>query len=879
MPIALEEPVKSELLRMEREGIIERIDSSKWVSNMVVVRKPDGGIRICCDLSLANEAVIPDRYPLPTLEELTTDFSGAKYFSKLDLKWGYLQVKLHEEARDITGMVTPLGLFHWTRMPFGLSSAPSAFQKIIAIIIKDCEGSKNLLDDIAVWGKTKAEHDSRLDRVLRRLDNFNVRLNSSKCLVGVNEMDYIGHHFSEKGVKPLQSNVDAILSMPQPKDKKHLASFLGAAGYYMKFVPDFASIARPLRELMKADTDWIWTAECAASFENLRDKIANPPVLAHFNPDAMTFVTSDASADAIGAVLSQISEGADRPVAYASRALTPTERNYSATEREALASIWACERWHFYLYGRYFTIRTDHQALTTLLSAKGVGRRPMRLMRWADRLLQYHFRVEHLPGKSNTVADMLSRHAEAKETSSLDPGDSAKLSTVFGNSQLAAITPQELADATRKDKTLEKATEFIISGWPSKCPLESLTSFFSVRDELSIYGGCIYRGERAYIPQTLRARVLQLAHEGHPGITRMKQRLRDTAWWPGADREVESFVKSCTACIESNKSGSNLPTPPLQPVEYPARPWQKIALDIVGELTGVSEHHRYLLVLVDLHTKWPEVRATSTITTTAVREFLTDCFTRWRLPEELITDNGRQFISCEFETFLGQHGIRHRKTAFYHPQANGAVERFNRVVKDCLKTARAEDTPIKEALRAMLAAYRATPHATTGRSPAELMCGRKMVLPLEVLKAKPKKHVRIEDPTRRVLDQQQKQKRYADEKRHAQFVQLNAGDWVRVRIQVRNSKLDKYWSEPKRIKKMLTPATALLDDGTRWNALHLRRQEPPEFTEDEHEGWSELQPEESTVPKPIPQAEQEPIPVRRSTRHRQLPARLRDYEL
>ena len=205
----------------------------------------DGGVRICCDLSLVNEAVIADGYPLPTLDELTNDFAGAQYFSKLDLKWGYLQVPLHENTRNLTGMVTPLGLYRWNRMPFGLRSAPSAFQKIIARIIKDCQGSKNL-DDIAIWGRSKSEHDARLVQVLKRLDSYNVRLNAAKCLFGVREMDFIGHHFSVEGVKPLQSNDKAILNMPTPTNQKQLASVLGAAGYYMKFVPCFAEIARPL---------------------------------------------------------------------------------------------------------------------------------------------------------------------------------------------------------------------------------------------------------------------------------------------------------------------------------------------------------------------------------------------------------------------------------------------------------------------------------------------------------------------------------------------------------------------------------------------------------------------------------------------------------
>jgi len=238
----------------------------------------------------------------------------------------------------------------------------------------------------------------------------------------------------------------------------------------------------------------------------------------------------------------------------------------------------------------------------------------------------------------------------------------------------------------------------------------------------------------------------------------MKQRLRDTAWWPGIDIQVKNFVKSCVACIESNKSGSNIAKPPLQSIAYPERPWQKLALDIVGELHGLPDSHRYLMVLVDLHSKWPEIRLTSGITTSNVRDFFAKCFTRWGLPEEIITDNGRQFISLEFEEFLKQHGIKHLKTSLYHPQANGAIERFNRVVKDCLKVSHAEGTQPKDALRAMLASYRATAHATTGVSPAELMLGRKMILPLDVLRPKPQKRVHFADPTPRVAKQQQKQK-------------------------------------------------------------------------------------------------------------------------
>ena len=394
----------------------------------------------------------------------------------------------------------------------------------------------------------------------------------------------------------------------------------------------------------------------------------------------------------------------------------------------------------------------------------------------------------YLPGRSNSVADMLSRYTFAPiGISEADPGDTAGLSTIFGSSKLAVITHKELAVATEEDTMLKLVLNYVTKGWPSKNNSCEIRPYWMVRDELTTVSGCLFRGKRACVPEKLRAGVLQLAHEGHPGIYRMKQRLRDTAWWPGVDRAAAQHVKVCTACIVSNKAGTNVPTPPLQLVEYPARPWQKVALDIVGELKWLPENHRYLLVLVDLHSKWPEIRATATITSNVVKEFLADCFARWGLPEQIQTDNERQFVSQEFQEFLLQHGVWHCKTALYHPQANGAVEQFNRVVKDILKTARGDDTLPKTALRAMLAAYRTTPHATTGVTPAELMLGRKIRSTLDLLNQKRLKKVRLADTTTRVEQQQRRQKRYADESRNARPVQLTSGHWVRVRVQVRDS--------------------------------------------------------------------------------------------
>jgi len=285
----------------------------------------------------------------------------------------------------------------------------------------------------------------------------------------------------------------------------------------LKFVSRFASMAEPLRRLLKSDVVWSWTPECQRAFDEIKQAVANPPILAHFDVLAETIVACDASGTALGACLSQLStDGQERPVAFASRALTPAERKYSASEREALACIWACEKWNFYLYGRKFTLVTDHQALKTLLTAGGTGHRPLRLHRWSDRLQQYNFDVLYRPGKQNFVADCLSRAHEAEATTNeveaVETSEEAvEIDTVFGSTSSPVVDLTELAAETKRDEHLVLVTKFVINGWPEKKAVPpALQPYYAVREELSTFAdGCVSRGTRAVIPTTLRARMLE----------------------------------------------------------------------------------------------------------------------------------------------------------------------------------------------------------------------------------------------------------------------------------------------------------------------------------------------------------------------------------
>ena len=417
-----------------------------------------------------NKAIIPDKYPLPSQEELMTEFCGSTIFSKLDLRKSYLQIPLHEDSKYITAFITHDGVFQYKRMPYGLSSAPSAFQKILSSILSGVKGAFNIIDDIIVHGKDSEQYDERLNEVLSLLNEHHLSLNTGKCVFSATEVDFFGYSVSVAGVRPLESNVKAILDLPEPKNVKELASFLGTTNFYLKFVPNYAQLADPLRLLLRKDVPWVWTEAQSAEFATLKQKIASPPILAHFNSDAPTIVSADASGVALGAVLSQLIDGQEYPVAFASKTLSETERRYSAGEREAFACIFACEHWHNFLFGRKFLLQTDHVALQALLSKSGSGHKPVRLYKWAERLHQYNFEVQYIPGSTNYVADMLSRLVVA-EPSAEDWPDS-DLGCILEVNLSSLVTPKELLEASRGDLVLQQVAEYIKNGWPRKVPKE-----------------------------------------------------------------------------------------------------------------------------------------------------------------------------------------------------------------------------------------------------------------------------------------------------------------------------------------------------------------------------------------------------------------------
>ncbi|MDD9361375.1 MAG: DDE-type integrase/transposase/recombinase, partial [Anaplasma sp.] len=332
------------------------------------------------------------------------------------------------------------------------------------------------------------------------------------------------------------------------------------------------------------------------------------------------------------------------------------------------------------------------------------------------------------------------------------------------------------------------------------------------------------QGEKIVVPQALRENIVDMAHETHQGIVRTASIIRDRYWWPRMDEQIKHKVQHCAVCNATDRPVRAAPAP-LQPVQFPDQPWDKLGLDIVGPVDKAPQSQRFFIVLVDYHSKWPEVQHTSTATSATVIEFLKNIFAREGLPREIVTDNGVQFVSREFEEFLKQHGIKHLKSSLYHPQSNGQVERFNRVLKSCLQLATVQHRPLPEAVQEYLEAYRRTTHPATGQAPSVLLHGRihrsRMDIQGVPTPQVTEKHRNQAQLHEQVEKYQFKMKRYADTRRAAKEPRFSVGQSVRIFRPLHQSKLHSRYTEPQVIKEQVGPATYRMQDGRKWNAKKL----------------------------------------------------------
>ena len=551
--------------------------------------------------------------------------------------------------------------------------------------------------------------------------------------------------------------------------------------------------------------------------------------MAYFDPEKDTELIVDASPVGLGAILTQKTCDSEKKiVAYASRSLSPVEQRYSQTEREALACVWACERFHLYVYGAPFTLITDHKPLVHIFNNPKT-KPPARLERWNLRLQPYNFTVRYEPGKTNP-ADYISRHPLQDQPLRERKIAEEYVALLTTSAVPVAMTLAEIQNATLADSTLQKLAELIRSQqWHSvlnndlppsnsakSIDLQDLKAFHKIRHELTVTtkNDTILRGSRIVMPASLRHRALQLAHEGHQGLIKTKQLLREKIWFPRIDQQAETMVQHCLPCQAANPENK---LEPLKMSCLPSGPWRHVAADFYGPLpTGQT-----LMVVIDEYSRFVEVETVSSTAATAVIPKLDKIFATHGIPELLKTDNGPPFTSYSFKTFARELGFQHRKITPLWPKANAEAERFMRTLGKAIRTARAHQKDWQKELNTFLRNYRSTPHSSTVKSPAELLMGRQIKTKLPEV---PTLHHTHPATAKKDSAAKQKMKYYADKYSHCKSHKFSVGDLVLPRQPKVNKFSTPFQAEPFRItevKGSMITATSKDQTVTR-NASHFK---------------------------------------------------------
>ena len=662
IPFTQRENVKEELDRMEALGVIRKADEpTEWVSSLVVVQKPNGKVRVCLDPRDLNKAIQRKHYPMKTVEEVAAELSDAKVFSVLDATSGFWHIKLDEASTQLLTFNTPFGRYQYLRMPFGINSAPEVFQKKMTQAFEDLSGVKTIADDILIWGKDEDEHNFRLEQVLKRSRKVGLKLNRSKMKIMTTEVPYIGHILTANGLKPDPSKVQAVEEMPSPADKPALLRFLGMVNYMSKFIPNLAELTQPLRELLHKDVAWHWSERQEKAFRSIKGKLTSDAILQYYDVEKSTTVSVDASSYGLGACLLQ--EG--RPVCYASRSLSSAERNYAQIEKELLAIVYGCTKFHQYVYGKKVRVQTDHKPLEALFR-KPLFQAPQRLQRMMLRLQRYDLQVEYEPGKNLYIADTLSRAPEGQNETAANSKDEFEV-LIIENMPVSEEKLEQFKQETRKDPTLQKLKNTVLNGWPeSKSQSDpELHGYWNFKEEITVCDDLLLRSDRLIVPDSLRGEMLSKIHSSHLGIGKCKRRARDVLFWPGMNQQITDMISKCNTCNTYRNAQAR---EPLKSHELPGRPWQKIAVDLF-----VLDKQDYV-VIVDYYSKFFEVSHLPNSKSKTVINHIKPHLARYGIPEIIISDNGPEFSSHEFEELAKHYGFKHITSSPTYSQSNGLVE-------------------------------------------------------------------------------------------------------------------------------------------------------------------------------------------------------------
>ena len=773
VPVALKSRLQEELKKYEEQGILAPVEEpTPWVSSMVIATKKSGDLRLCIDPRPLNKALRRETLQMPVLDELLPELTQAKVFSTVDLRSGFWHCTLDEESSRLTTFATPFGRYRWRRLPFGLSVSSEIFQKRVNQATEGLSGVLGITDDILVFGKgetvkeAEADHDKNLHALLERCRERGIALNKEKLKLKRDEVPFMGHVFTRNGLKVDPGKVKAVTNMPRPEDVEGVQRLNGFVNYLAKFLPQLSSVMAPIRRLTRKDSQWQWAEEQEKALEEIKRLVTTAPVLGYYDPTSELEIQCDASQTGLGATIMQ----GGRPIAYASRSLTDTETRYAQIEKEMLAIVFALEKFHQYTFGRHVRVQSDHKPLESIIT-KPLSCAPRRLQGMMMRIQKYNIEVVYRRGQDMHIADTLSRAYLPAEANERRTGQSD-----FEQINMAELLPitderlKEIRQATACDESLQTLKTVILEGWPeSKQETPSQAAqYFTMRDELSVQDGLIFKGQRVIIPFTLRPMIKQRIHSSHMGTESCLRRARECVYWHGMSADIKQLVEACETCRKFDRAQQN---ESLRPHEVPSRPWQAVGVDLF-------EHdEKHYLITVDYYSNyWKIDRLTSTKASMVISK-LKNHFARYGCPDKVVSDNGPQFDCGEFAQFAHAWEFEHTPISPRNSKANGKAEAAVGTAKALLRKALESKTDFYLAVLD----YRNTPTQGVESSPAQRLMNRRTKTLLPTAGSLLRPDVVSQEKTKSELKRRQEQQGKHYNKTAKDLAPLHEGDVVRMK--------------------------------------------------------------------------------------------------